>query len=101
MKPGKNDIKVTILISGDELIQLKRHAWMMDEAFGLDARIEKYQGTRRIGFYRWDLECLIDVIDSALDDEKEYPNKNAPEYISLQNLHNRLKGIYEKTYDQE
>jgi hypothetical protein len=43
---------------------------MMDEAFGLDARIRKYQGSRPIGFYRWDLECLIDVIDSALADEK-------------------------------
>jgi hypothetical protein len=99
MKPGKNDIKVTILISGNELIQLKRHTLMMDEAFGLDARIEKYQGTRPIGFYRWDLDCLIDVIDSALADEKEYPNRNAVEYLSLQNLHNRLNEIYEKTYD--
>ena len=71
MKPRSRDIKINILISGDELTELKRHAWMMVEAFGLDSRIENYKGTRPIGFYRWDLECLIDTIDCALDDKKE------------------------------
>ena len=99
MKPGKNDIKVNILISGNELTELKRHSGMMIEAFGLDSRIENYKGTRPIGFYRWDLECLLDTIDCVIDDKEEYPNKNDPSYLSLMNLYNRLKELYEKTYD--
>jgi hypothetical protein len=42
---------------------------------GLDTRIENYQGKRPIGFYSWDLECLLDVIDHALKDSKECPDK--------------------------
>jgi hypothetical protein len=49
-----------MLIDGEELAQLKRHTWLMAEAFGLDSRIERYQGKRPIGFYRWDMDCLID-----------------------------------------
>ncbi len=99
MKPGSRDIRINILISGEELTELKRHAWMMVEAFGLDSRIENYKGTRPIGFYRWDLECLLDTIDCALDDKKEYLDKNDSGYRSLLKLHNRLKDIYRKTYD--
>ena len=94
MKPGSKDIKTNILISGEELTELKRHTWLMDEAFGLDSRIEKYKGTRPMGFYRWDLECLIDAADYALNDQKEYPDKNDSGYRSLLKLHNRLKEIY-------
>jgi hypothetical protein len=48
MKPGKRDKKVNILIQGKELFELKRHAELMVEAFGLDRRIENYQGKRPI-----------------------------------------------------
>ena len=48
----------------------------MAEAFGLDRRIDKYRGKRPIGFYRWDMDCLIDVLDIALDDSNEYPDHN-------------------------
>ena len=99
MKPGRKDIKTDILISGEELTELKRHTWLMDEAFGLDSRIEKYKGTKPIGLYSWEFDCLIGAIDYALDDPKEYPDKNHAGYISLLKLHNRLKEIYEKTYD--
>lgn len=99
MKPGRKDIKTDILISGEELTELKRHTWLMDEAFGLDSRIEKYKGTKPIGLYSWEFDCLIGAIDYALDDPKEYPNKDDSGYLSLLNLHKRLKEIYEKTYD--
>ena len=99
MKPGSKDIKTNILISGEELIELKRHTWLMDEAFGLDSRIEKYKGARPIGLYRWDVECLIDAADYALNDPKEYPDKSDSGYRSLLKLHNRLKERYRKTYD--
>ena len=70
----------------------------MAEAFGLDAKIEKYKGTRRITLYRWDLECLLDVIDVALDDEEDYPDKSAPEFLALKCLGEGLRKEYDDTY---
>jgi hypothetical protein len=52
IKPGPRDIKVNILITGEELVELQKHTWSMVEAFGLDQRIEKYKGKKPIGFYR-------------------------------------------------
>jgi len=98
MKPGPKDIKTNILITGKELTELKRHTWLMDEAFGLDSRIEKYKGTKPIGLYSWDFDCLIDAIDHALNDPEEYPDKKHSGYSSLLNLHRRLKEIYHNTY---
>ena len=43
MKPGPGDIPYRILITGRELEELKKHTWMMAEAYGLDRRIELYQ----------------------------------------------------------
>jgi len=48
MKPGPNDVKLIILITGDELHELKRFTIDMVEAFGLDRRIEAYTGKRPI-----------------------------------------------------
>ena len=96
MKPGSKDVKIKITISGEELSELKRHAWQMVEAFGLDKRIERYQGKRPIGFYSWDLDCIIDVIEMALDDPTDYPDKNTTAYKSLKNLLGRLKDEYRK-----
>ena len=98
IKPGKNDIKVEILIAGRELEELQKHTWSMDESFELDNRIDSYQGKKPIGLYRWDLECLIDVLDIALDDPQEYPSKDLPEYQALNNLYSRLKDEFKKTY---
>jgi len=39
MKPGKRDIKVKTLITGQELEELQKHTWSMGESFGLDRRI--------------------------------------------------------------
>lgn len=99
MKPGSKDKKLKILISGKELSELQRHTWSMAEAFGLDRRIENYQGKRPIGLYRWDLDCLIDVIDIALDDPRDYPDKNSEEYKVLKGLHNRLKDEYQVAFE--
>ena len=99
MKPGSRDIKVNILITGQELEELQKHTWSMAEAFGLDRRIENYQGKRPIGLFRWDFDCLIDVIDIALDDPRDYPDRNNAEYSALKKLHNRLKDEYQKNFD--
>ena len=99
MKSGPRDIKVRMLITGEELAELKRHTGQMVEAFGLDSRVERYQGTRAIGFYRWDMDCLIDVISIVLDDADEYPSKTSSPYMSLKSLHARLKEEYQQAFD--
>lgn len=98
MKPGSGDMKYTIHITGRELQELKKFTWHMVEAFGLDRRIEKYQGKRAIGFYRWDLDCLEDVTALALGDEREYPHQSGPGYKAMQRLHERIKALREKAY---
>ena len=62
MRAGSKDVQVKMLIGGGELAELKRHTWQMAEAFGLDTRVERYQGKRPIGLHRWDFDCLIDVV---------------------------------------
>jgi hypothetical protein len=96
MKPGSRDIKLQILITGEELSELKRHTWQMVEAFGLDRRMENYQGKRPIGLYSWDFDCLLSVLEITLDDPKEYPDKNESGYKALQGLYERLKIEYLK-----
>ena len=70
----------------------------MCEAFGLDRKIEKYKGSRPISLYSWDLDCIIAVLDMALDDRRECPDKKDDGYIKLQELHVNLKKAYEDTY---
>jgi hypothetical protein len=64
---------------------------MMAESFGLDRRIANYQGVRLLGLWRWDLECLVDVIDSVLDDPEYYSNQDRAEYLAINNLRDRLQ----------
>lgn len=86
MRPGPKDVKLAILITGDELHELKRFTIDMAEAFGLDRRIEAYSGKRPIGFYRWDLDCLLAVMDLALKDQRAYPDKASSAYAVLQTI---------------
>lgn len=93
MKLGPNDKRYPILITGRELEELQRFSWHMAEAFGLDRRIEKYRGTRPIGLYRWDMECLITVIEMALVNPKEYPRQTGIGYAALKTLLGRLQQL--------
>ena len=63
----------------------------MAESFGLDRRIGNYQGVRPNGLWRWDLECMVDVIDSVLDDPEYYPSQDTPEYLAIKTLRDRLQ----------
>jgi len=99
LKPGSRDIKVPILIAGHELEELQKYTWLMSEAFGLDRRIEQYMGKKPIGFYRWDIECLMDVIDFALDSATDYPDHESSGYLALKNLHTRLQALYQEKFD--
>lgn len=98
MKPGKNDIPIKVKISGLQLEELQRHTLHMIEAFGLDTKVENYKGVRPISFYSWDLDCILDVLDMVLNDEKEYPDKEAEGYIKLNELRVYLKNEYKETY---
>jgi hypothetical protein len=97
--PG--DHRHRLLIGGDELRELKRHTGAMAEAFGLDRTIESYKGSRPLTLYRWDLECLLDVIDVVLRDERKYPDRTAPGYLALKALGERLRREYDAVYKHE
>src|SRR5438874_7834486 len=73
----------------------------MAEAFGLDRKIENYKGSRPLILYRWDLDCLMDVIDLALRDERDYPDRTAPGYLALKRLGKRLHREYDAVYEKE
>jgi hypothetical protein len=91
VKPGSKDRKANVLITGMELDELQRFVWMMAESFGLDRRIANYQGVRPIGLWRWDIECLVDVIDSVLNDPEYYPTQDGPQYKAIKTLRDRLQ----------
>lgn len=90
-----------MLITGDELRELKLHTGSMAESFGLDRKIEAYQGTRPITLYRWDLECLIDVIACELGDPRNYPDQSTPDSLELRSLGERLREEYDRHYGEE
>lgn len=100
MKPGTRDHRHKMRISGEELRELKRHVGMMAEAFGLDRKIDQYAGTRPLTLYRWDLECLIDVIVLALRDKREYPDESSSEFKAMANLGERLRQEYKGVYQE-
>ena len=100
IKPGPRDRKLEILITGAELDELQRFIWMMAESFGLDGRIDRYKGRRPLGLYRWDVECLLDVMDNALADPREYRSRDEPGYLVLKGLRDRLQQAYDGAYTE-
>lgn len=97
MRPGSKDKRYYILITGQELLELKKYTGVMAEAYGLDRKIEKYKGTRPIGFWRWDLDCLEAVLDDVL---KEYPDQASKEYKAMENLITRINAIIKEAYQK-
>ena len=93
MKPGKKEKKASMLITGQELEELQKHTWAMAESFGLDSRIDKYKGIRPIGLYSWDMDCLLAVLEVALNHSNEYPAKGTPEYEITEGLYKKLKRL--------
>jgi hypothetical protein len=95
VRPGKYDRKHQVLIQGAELRALKQLD--LAESFGLDRRIERYQGKRSFGLYRWDLEGLLDALSLALNPPAGYysppTNKRA-----IKKLHDRLQTEYDSAY---
>ena len=98
MKLGSKDRPYKILITGQELIELKKLGENIFEAFGLERRIENYKGKRPIGFYRWDLDCLEMATEEALYNIRKDPEPSGPGYEALKNLHERIKRLREEAY---
>jgi hypothetical protein len=94
MKIPKNEIPAKIKISGLQLEELQKQSFQMTEAFGLDRKIENYKGTRAITLYRWDIECITDILNLTLKDSTEYPDKNDIKYKELEKLNLKLKELY-------
>jgi hypothetical protein len=94
MKPGKYDRTHEVLITGAELRELKQLD--LAESFGLDRRIEQYQGRRPIGVYRWDLECLLAAVSVAMDGQSPFITRQGR--VTLRRLHDRLQAVYDAAY---
>jgi len=67
----------------------------MAEAYGLDTRIEKYNGTRPIGLWNWDLDCLEAVLDNALQDYRE---TGSPQYQAMQSVIAKINELLDEAY---
>ena len=98
MKPGKYDRKHPFLITGAELTELKRHTEDLPQSFGLDNRLQRYQGARPIALHRWDVEYLLDVLSMALDDRNQYPSQQSKAYLALKAVHDRFQQEYDSSY---
>ena len=94
MKPSSRDIIAYIKFEPAELELLQDNTSQMAESFGLDRRIGNLTGTRKVGFYSWDLECLECVVDNLKtepDTNKELVNhlyekiKQAMDFIANKN----------------
>jgi len=62
-----------ILIRGDELVELKRHAHQIPECHGLARRIQKYNGKKPFLFTCHEIGWLVAVLDAVLTDPNGYP----------------------------
>jgi hypothetical protein len=94
MKPGKNDRKHQVLITGAELRELQRLD--MPESLGLDRRIRRYRGARPIGLYRWDLDCLLATLSLVV--EGRDPLVSPKGVVTLKALHDRLQTVFDAAY---
>jgi len=71
----------------------------MCEAYGLDDRVDNYKGVRPISFYRWDMDCLMDVLDYVLEKKEEYPDTNDEGYRAITALNVELRRRYNELYE--
>ena len=94
MKRRKYDRKEHVLITGDELRQLKRLD--LAESFGLDRRIEHYEGKRPIGLDKCDLDCLLAMLSVAIDGHDPFVSRQGR--VTLKRLHDRLQAVHDATF---
>src|SRR5207249_11409866 len=64
----------------------------------MERRVERYQGKRPIGLYRWDLECLLDTLSLEMTDRPLHPRLRRIDLTALQSLYDRLRKEYDLAY---
>ena len=95
-----------VLISGDELVELKRHAHEIPECPGLDERIQKYQGDTPFQLTFEELGWLVSVLDAVLTDPNGYPciehNPFRLNYVPTSDEHCKTcKQLYSRLSEKE
>jgi hypothetical protein len=96
MKPGKKDRRHQVLITGEEMRELKLLA--LPESFGLEGRVQRYQGKRPLGLYRWDLDCLLATLSLEMEDRPQHPRLRRKNIAALRSLYDRLRAEYDSAY---
>jgi hypothetical protein len=87
-------------ISGAELRELKKLTFAMAESFGLDHRIEAYEGKHLLQLYRWNLDCLEAVLEDAVRKAEASPGRSPAPAIALKRLRERVHALREKAYQE-
>ena len=98
--------KYKILISGDELVELKRHAYQIPECPGLDRQIQKYQGNKPFEFTYHELGWLVAVLDAVLNNANGYAiveyNPWKLEYVPVSDERCKTcKHLYDRLNEEE
>lgn len=100
-----------ITVTGDELVELKRHAHEIPECPGLDRRIQKHNGKKPLVISRDELDWLVAVLDAVLHDRKGYPcveydpwkleyvPRSDERCVTCQRLYDRLNAESERLYE--
>jgi len=70
----------------------------LPESFGLERRVERYQGKRPISLYRWDLECLLDTLSLEMTDRPLHSRPRRTDLAAQQSLYDRLRKEYDTAY---
>jgi len=98
-------------VTGDELVELKRHAHKIPDCPGLDQRIQRYNGKGSLVVSRDELDWLVAVLDATLHDPKGYPcvqwepwkleyvPRTDERCVTCQRLYDRLNGESERLYE--
>jgi hypothetical protein len=72
----------------------------LPESFGLEGRLQRYEGKRPIGLYRWDLECLLATLSLEMEARPQHPRLRSKAIDGLKSLHDRLQKEYDSVYGQ-
>jgi hypothetical protein len=62
--------------------------------------VQRYEGKRPIGLYRWDLECLLATLSLELEERVQPPRLRRKDIGALRSLHDRLRTEYDSAYGQ-
>lgn len=111
MKRKDDPDRCSIRVTGNELVELKRHAHQIPDCPGLARRIQKYNGNKPLTLSRDELDWLVAVLDAVLHDPKGYPcvqyNPFKVEYVpstderamTCQRLYDRLNSESQRLYE--